>query len=140
MPKKKEAKFTPGPWEIVTLKKKKSASAYRIRQKALRYPHIKSMDSHLLIAELYAHRFGSADNTPGDDMNALAGSKKEGCQRANAHLIAAAPKMLTALEVIAGQLSCAEKHAYVTINGLNVPISDIVLYAQMIIYEVKGGL
>jgi hypothetical protein len=91
-------KHTPGPWEIVVRPKKHSSGVYHIRQKKLRYPHIKTMDSHLMIAELYAHRFGSADNVPGHGMNDLAGSNKEGCQHANARLIEAAPRLLKALE------------------------------------------
>lgn len=60
---------------------------------------------HLLVADLHAHRFGSADSVPGDTMRDLAHSDKEGCQEANARLIAAAPDLLEACQAAAEMLA-----------------------------------
>ena len=91
---------TPGPWEIVPLKHRGGRSnTYRIQQAAQRYPRLEYMhDVHLLIAETFGHRFGAADNVPRDTLQDLANSGREGCQAANARLIAEAPAMLAALK------------------------------------------
>lgn len=94
-------KHTPGPWEAITEHKRSGGPVYRIQQATPRYPNIPDMQhTRIQIGETYSHRFGSADNVPGDGMHDLAHADREGCQQANARLIAAAPELYAALKEI----------------------------------------
>lgn len=102
------SKHTPGPWKIKGTNTTEGFSGYIVSTADDRGP------------------------MPVASIGLCNGSENE----ANALLIAAAPSLLTALEVIVSQLKYAS--GSVDVNGLMVPISDIVKYAESFIHKTKG--